>query len=203
MGYLGTKPSNSPLTSELIPNSIITNDKINDVAATKLTGTVPDANAPSGSVIQVVSIMKTDFFSTTSSSFIDVPGVSATLTPLSATSKVLVMVSGGSGASGTNQFGYGVLVRNGTQLAIGDARGSASRCSFDLAKGSDGGTEIDATAKPFVITYLDAPATDAAVTYKLQVRATVNTLAIGGSVSTSDGNRSNLPTIITLMEIAG
>jgi len=157
-----------------------------------------------GKVLQVISVMKTDFFSTTSASFVDVPGVSATITPSSASSKILVTVSGGSGAGGSpNQFGYGVLVRNGTQIAIGDARGSASRATLDLAFASDGGTEFAARAKSFAVTHLDSPATTSAVTYKLQVKGTVNTLCIGGSSSTSDGNRSNLPTIITLMEIAG
>jgi hypothetical protein len=161
------------------------------------------AGFPAGSVLQVVSVTKTDFFSTTSSSFIDVTGVSATITPSSASSKVLVMVSGGAGAGGSpNQFGYGVILRDSTQIAIGDSRGSATRCSFDLARGSDGGTEFDSNAKHFAINFLDSPSTTSAVTYKLQVKATVNTLAIGGSTNTSDGNRSNLPTIITLMEIA-
>jgi hypothetical protein len=163
---------------------------------------ITGADLPAGSVLQVVSVTKTDFFSTSSMSYVDVSGASATITPSSSSSKILVMITGGcAGGGGDNAFGYGVVVRNSTQIAIGDSRGSAQRCSLDLAL-ANAGSFVD-YAKNFSIAVLDSPATTSATTYKLQVKSTVNTLGIGGSFSTSDGNRSNVPTIITLMEIAG
>jgi hypothetical protein len=117
MAYLGTKPSNSPLTSELIPNSIITNAKINDVAATKLTGQVPDANAPSGSVIQVVQgSLASGTWSTTSGSFVDT-GLVANITPSSTSNKVLVIFTG---TIDTNQSVCAAvcsIYRNGSSVA--------------------------------------------------------------------------------------
>jgi len=45
-----------------------------------------------GKVLQVVSETKTDTFSTSSSSFVDLTGLTATLTPVSTSSKVLIDV---------------------------------------------------------------------------------------------------------------
>ena len=45
----------------------------------------------SGSVIQVASTSKTDPFSTSSTSFVDVTGLSVSITPTSTSSKILVL----------------------------------------------------------------------------------------------------------------
>lgn len=62
------------------------------IPATFLSGQVPDVNAPSGSVVQVVQTYKTD-----ASSYQGVntyPTVmSASITPVSTSSKILVMTS--------------------------------------------------------------------------------------------------------------
>jgi hypothetical protein len=163
-----------------------------------------NTNFPAGSVLQVVSTTKTDFFSTASSSYVDATGVSASITPSSLSNKILVTITGGCGSSGNpNGFAYGVILRGSTQIGIGDSRGSAQRCSLDLSLGTLSGTGIQDFAKPFAFVLLDSPSTTSSVTYKLQVKATVASIGIGGSWSTADGNRSNIPTIITLMEIKG
>jgi hypothetical protein len=159
---------------------------------------------PTGSILQVVSTTKTDFFSTASSSYVDVTGLSASITPSSSSNKILVTITGFCGSSGSaNGFAYGVVLRNSTQIGIGDARGSAQQCSVDLSLGNLPNAAIQEFAKPFSITLLDSPATTSSTTYKLQVKATVASVGIGGSWSTVDANRSNTPTIITLMEIKG
>jgi len=154
-----------------------------------------------GSVIQVVSVTKTDFFSTSSTAYVDVTGVSATITPSSASSKILVSVTGASSAGAADNFAYAVLVRNSTQIAIGDSRGSAQRTSLDLSQQNAGNPTV--WAKHWSINHLDSPSTTDAVTYKLQAKKTQYNIGIGGSWNTGDGNRSNVPTTITLMEIAG
>jgi hypothetical protein len=163
-----------------------------------------NTNFPAGSVLQVVNTTKTDFFSTASSSYVDVTGVTASITPSSASNKILVTLTGGAGSSGNpNGFAYGVILRDSTQIGIGDSRGSAQQCSLDLALGNISGSNIQEFAKPFSIMLLDSPSTTSSTTYKLQVKATIASVGIGGSWSTSDGNRSNIPTTITLMEIKG
>jgi len=164
-----------------------------------------DVVFPAGHVLQVVSTTKTDFFSTTSTTYVDVTGLSATITPSSTSSKILVSVTGASSGSADNSFGYAVLLRDSTQIAIGDSRGSAQRATLDLSQQQAGTPSV--WAKYFAIHHLDSPtipSTPIAITYKLQVKKTHNeNVGIGGTWSTSDGNRSNVPTVITLMEIAG
>ena len=65
MGYIGKKPTNVPLTSSDITDNIITSSKIvdgtivnadvNDLAVTKLTGSIADARVPASAVTQHVT----------------------------------------------------------------------------------------------------------------------------------------------------
>lgn len=187
MGYLGTKPANSPLTSELIPNSLITNAKINDVAATKLTGQVPDANAPSGSVIQVVQTQITAQTIFSSSSYVDATSFSASITPSSTSSKILVVMNVHTyldNFSTGNIHINGKIVRNSTDV-------------YETLIVS--GYAINITSF-FPLIYLDSPATTSSTTYKLQVKAsdTYNSSRINRNTTAGYTPVST----ITLMEIA-
>jgi hypothetical protein len=182
MGYLGTKPANSPLTSELIPNSIITNDKIAAMAASKLTGQVADANAPSGSVLQVVNVSSTTALSTASSSWSDLPGLSASITPISSSSKILVTICVGAYAL-SNAIAEIQLLRNGSSILVN---------GFWLHTG--GAYTISQPSQ----TWLDSPSTTSSITYKIQGRSRQNTI----NYTYSDGNGQQVSSL-TLMEIAG
>jgi hypothetical protein len=59
--------------ARLFPNAsgLLPNANIEAMAASKLTGQVPDANAPSGSVIQVVQSISTASFSNSTTSMAD------------------------------------------------------------------------------------------------------------------------------------
>jgi hypothetical protein len=89
-----------------------------------------------GSVLQVVSNTKTDTFSTSSTSFVDVTGLSVSITPTSATSKIFIsfMFNGGvdTAAQGINM----ILVRNSTAICVGDAAGSRGRFTTAIGVGS-------------------------------------------------------------------
>jgi len=56
------------------------------------TGKLASSSMPTGSVLQVVSTTKTDTFSTTSTTFTDVTGLSVTITPTSSSNQILVLV---------------------------------------------------------------------------------------------------------------
>lgn len=151
----------------------------------------------SGSVIQVASATKTDTFSTTSTSFTDVTGLSVSITPVSTSSKVLVIATI-SGISTNNadggSSGY-VIVRGSTIIA------QNTSLSQDLA-GQLSNRFIGSTA--FTVnhatTFLDSPATTSATTYKIQVQTQgSNTLYINRDVDGVVGSVSS----ITVMEIAG
>jgi hypothetical protein len=75
--------------ARLVPNGsgLLPNANIEAVAASKLTGTVADANAPSGSVIQVVKLNITS--AVTFSSGSHATAYSISITPASASSKLL------------------------------------------------------------------------------------------------------------------
>jgi len=142
-----------------------------------------------GHVIQVVQGTYATFTNTTSSSFVDV-GLSAAITPVSSSSKVLVRVA----AHGIAQNGASAK----TELAL--LRGStiiqyALRPVYSATSGS--GEYITGSC---AIEFLDSPSTTSATTYKLQFR----TRDGGDSTRFNDyhtGSERSTSTI-TLMEIA-
>jgi hypothetical protein len=73
--------------------------------------------APAGKILQCVSTTKTDTFSTTSTSMVDVTGLSVSITPTSTSSTILVfmnvMTSHSAGGAAQNSFN---LVRNSTAI---------------------------------------------------------------------------------------
>lgn len=78
----------------------------------------------SGQVItQVVQIVKTDTFTSTASSFTDITGLTATITPTSASNKILVMASVVIGHT-LNYFVMLRIARGGSAILQGDVAGS-------------------------------------------------------------------------------
>jgi hypothetical protein len=158
----------------------ISSDAIASLAASKLTGVIPDANAPSGSVIQVVQGVLTTTTSTTSTTFIT-SGLTASITPTSTSSKILVCVNGGKAYIGSNYLLTCALYRNGSAI---------SGPNYTVAEGNPVGTNHSQM-------YLDSPATTSATTYTVYYRTT------NGVGYFSDGPSTWGNTYITLMEIAG
>ena len=153
-----------------------------------------------GKVLQVVSVTKTDAFSTSSSSFVDVTGFAATITPSSATSKILVMVSANAGAnpSGVAEFR---LLRGSSEILLADSASSRSRTSFTFyhGTGNNGAAGVGTN-------FLDSPSTTSATTYKITMRSNTGgqTVAVNRTQLDSDGaGTSRSTSTITLMEIAG
>jgi hypothetical protein len=163
-------------------------------------GGVPTWAAPAGGkLLQVVSTTKTDTFSTNSTSFTDITGLSVTITPTSATSKIMVLVSlQASGESGSNSSGSR-LMRDSTAIFIGDAASSRERASVDVIGGS-GGNRVGSSQAPMI---LDAPATTSALTYKVQIKSLTagNSYVNRGSADTDDSGHQRTASSITVMEI--
>lgn len=154
-------------------------------------------------VVQVAQTIKSDVFSTTSTSWIGVTGFSVNITPTSTSSKILIMYATIIGCSYSGYAGWAgqntALYRNGTKITAGVIRGS-----------EDGA----ATANPCVFgnvgnqhnyCYLDAPATTSQITYQVYFKAENSgyTHYVGGSGSTSGNNTfCSVPSSIIVMEIA-
>lgn len=157
------------------------------------------AGMPGGAVLQVVSTAKTDTFATgTSATWVDVTGFSATITPSSATSKILVRYSAYAGNSSTSNYSVHFrLVRNGTAIGVGDARGSTTQATS---------SSIYAAYNYGMTTageYLDSPASTSAQTYKVQMFVESGGSGIvGGSWNTAASYNPSTISTITLMEIS-
>jgi len=161
---------------------------------------IPKAALPTGSVLQVVNITKTDVFTTTSSSFVDVTGLSASITPTSASSKILVMVSFCFSANSGSGYPQTRMLRDSTAVYVGTDVGSRTP-ALNLTYGyaQDQGFITPASAQ-----FLDSPATTSSTTYKIQTRNTAgNTVRIGATGDdTNDQTRIRAASSIVLMEIA-
>jgi hypothetical protein len=149
-------------------------------------GKVPYTNLPAGSVLQVVQGSLAGTFTTNSTSFVTT-GLTASITPKYATSKILAIVScNQSLAANTGKVAYYTLYRNSTNLA---PTGSGLNQSF--------GNLYCANSNLFAnmnFSYLDSPATTSATTYT--VYAGVDS---GGNANI---NQNNSTSYIQLLEIA-
>lgn len=121
-------------------------------------------------VQQVISTAKTDTFSEASIAAgglsAVVTGLTATITPASATNKVLITVSIGTVGNDSASSGRGtgiVLMRDSTQLAVGDAAGNRTPISAAQAVIGTG----DFAALTF--SFLDSPATTSATVYGVKL----------------------------------
>lgn len=151
----------------------------------------------SGSILQVVSTNKTDTFSTTSTSFTDVTGLSVSITPSATSSKILVMVNFSSSVSGDIATMFRQM-RDSTAINIGDAASNRTRSSSSYIT-NDTTVQYGTHAWQF----LDSPNTTSATTYKVQALTNTGTLYIGRTGSDGDlSTRPRTSSNITVMEIS-
>lgn len=127
-------------------------------------------------------------FSTTSTTFVDLTGITVTITPKSTGSKILVMVALSIGASSLAHFR---ILRNGTTLSAGGAGDAFTEWSN--TSGADGVSSV-------VWHYLDSPASVSAQTYKIQCRVNSGTLRLNRRVNTDLYMGTSQ---ITVMEVVG
>jgi hypothetical protein len=120
-----------------------------------------------GKVLQVAQGYKTDTFSTTSTTLVDVSGLSVTLTPASSSSKFLIMIH----LTEINSFyvGHVALLRNGVEIGQADTAGSRPRNIMVYSHETN--SQGDGPYYRESMTYLDSPATASAITYKIQASA--------------------------------
>ena len=171
----------------------------------KVNSIVPVGGLPSGSnggIIQVKQTVKTDTFNTTSSSFVDVTGLSVAITPSSTANKVLVQVNLGMvGGEAMGYPGFQVL-RGSTAIGLGTtASGNRVNVSFvaNHRRESDWNSEGGVFWQ-----YLDSPATTSETTYKLQVFSPWQSkyVNINRSDPNDDGGYNQRPSSsITVMEV--
>jgi len=146
-------------------------------------GGVPDRLNRAGNILQVVNATYSTQTSSSSSTFADT-GLTATITPTSASSKILVLV---------NQAGCGKNTGNtGSNLRL--LRGGTPLISFE-AEGAYTGTATQNSVGSCSACYVDSPATTSATTYKTQFTS-------GSNIAVTVVQASGSTSTITLIEVA-
>ncbi len=174
-----------------LPDGIVDTDMI---AANAVTA----AKKGAGSILQVVSSIKTDAFSVVSNDVEqEFTGLNATITPTSSSSKILVMISL-TYSSGPTTY-KGIVKRGSTNIFLGDASGSRQRVSFGLGFTGD---ENQADVASFI--GLDSPATTSATTYKIfLINDNSESIFINRSRQDNNDDRGGRHvSTMTLMEVA-
>jgi hypothetical protein len=149
-----------------------------------VSGYVPYANLPAGSVLQVVNANTTTQTVISTSTYTDTT-LTATITPKFATSKILVIVDQNGCYNSATAAGLSLqLLRNSTPIIF-----------FGIRVAGDTGGSPTLSVGSNSTNYLDSPATTSAITYKTQFSSASNTSGVIVQVYSSMST-------ITLMEIA-
>ena len=157
------------------------------------------AEAGGGKVLQVVSTTKTDTFSHQAEATVDITGMTATITPATTSSKILIMISLSLGCSGALGNLSIQLFRDSTQIALGDASGNWIRGMFEPSNRAFSQYEGWTASSQF----LDSPSTTSATTYKLTLFSKTSSQAFYLNMNGGGGGTDDTRAIstITLMEI--
>lgn len=162
-------PSDNTVSTAKIVDGAITSAKL--------------ASGVGGKVLQVVQTLKSDIFSTTSTSYTDVTGLSVNITPTSTSNKVLILASVQSSASSTSADNFIKLLRGTTDLREMLVR--TSTATAELREDS--------------VVYLDSPSSTSQQTYKFQMKVESGTAYINRRASSTP---PVFDSIILVMEIS-
>ena len=173
------------------------------MALSKIDGTNLISGLPSGSVLQVQSTAKLDVFSTTSTSFTDVTGLSVSITPSSTSNKIYIMASVPISSDTADRNCLLEVTRGDTQIYIADQSGS-SRVRAGGGIHTTHGVSQTQENQYANIMFLDSPSSSSSLTYKIKALVKSGTMFIGRTGdSTDNDNRASFPSSITVMEVAG
>ncbi len=166
------------------------------VSSTGLTMASGKTITGGGKILQVVSVTKDTSFTTTSTSFTDITGLSVAITPSATSSKILVLMNVASSNTTSTGIAFTQLVRGSTAISIGasgetgePATGYTAQAGYDLGQ--------------IGVQYLDSPSTTSATTYKLQLKAPSGQTAAINRTGEYQSQQGNVASGITLMEVAG
>jgi hypothetical protein len=113
-------------------------------------------------ILQVVNVFKADTFTMTGTTYTDVTGLSASITPQSSSSQIICMgqlnISTSSG-----ELVFGQILRGATVIGNGTGGSSVNSITANQVSTSSAMNTI-----PFF--FVDSPATTSATTYKIQIR---------------------------------
>ena len=168
---------------------------------------VPRDGLPSGSSGGIIQIVHTNTSSHTynnNTTYADITGVTATITPTRSDSKILIQCSLAVSKTDNHSF-LGRVVRNGSAIS-----GSGGVAESGHSSQEDGTWWLVRTtvhsAHPLMVSYLDSPSSTSAVTYKAQGKTSNSGqyYAINRTVNSEDNIYASPGfSSITLMEVSG
>jgi hypothetical protein len=172
-----------------ITDGTIVNADINAsaaIAGTKLSG--------AGKVLQVVSTTKTDTFSTTSTSLTDITGLSLSITPSSASNKILVFADISSSTLAGRVISF-TLKRGTTSIGVS---GNTQDYGGTIAQYHNSNTSDSIINNS--LHFYDSPSSTSALTYKIQTRVNVGDTTV--YINNRSSADSSTVSSITAIEIA-
>ena len=146
---------------------------------------------PAGHILQTISANYVTSATTSSTSFVSI-GLTATITPSSTSSKIIIL------ASPTVYGDRSGSTDNLIKLAIYKGASILADSETGVRTYDRGGSGIQGWGKP-AMNYVDSPATTSATTYTVYGKAAENGITFAWNPSDSGGSHSN----IILMEVAG
>ena len=148
--------------------------------------------------LNIVQTVKTDtFVQNPSSAWVDITGLSVAITPTLSTSKVLVQIDICGGGVNAVNVAHFRLMRGSTVIYAGSAAGNRSL-------GFGGAIALDVNVTPATSgTFIDAPSTTSAVTYKIQTNSNGTVYINRSSNDADDARRLRGVSSLTVTEIAG
>ena len=166
------------------------------------TGTLVTSNAmPAGSVLQVVQTVINGQVSISGAAWNAVSGYSVSITPKSASNKILVIANTcyGTDAAGNYDVAFSIY-RNAS--AITGAQGTASGSRLQATYSGDNRQQYGMSYAG--ATYLDSPASTSAQTYAIYAWVNGGTCYINREITNNNDAGSPLTiSSITVMEVAG
>ena len=149
------------------------------------------ASGQGGGIIQTIQTFKGDTATTSSTSFSDITGMAATITPTSDSNKVLV------------RFGVHLSSNHQPVIMLNLLRGSTNIAQPTVTDTYHSTTQLWVDGDRMINTvyeFLDSPATTSATTYKLQWKVHVaNTAKLNGYYNNTQYNSTST---MTLQEVS-
>ena len=160
----------------------------------KVNSIIPVAGVPTGGgggIIQTVQATKTDVQSTTSTSFIDITGLSVNITPTSSSSKILL--TGMIVIHHSLYTAFFQILRDSTVIGTAATGSNSAYIVYNMNENSNQSRAIN---------FLDSPSTTSQVTYKIQGRRDGGSTLFINAHTTDTTNDYISPSVLTAQEVS-